>query len=221
MNIIITSGGTSERIDAVRRITNNSTGRLGAAIADKFALEGFGNIFYLCGRGAVLPKSNVSDIIYIEGVDSLEFLIKQICNRYTIDVFVHAMAVSDYTIASAVDVCGEEIDLTNKISSKHNEITLKLKKTIKIISHLREYAPLAAIFGFKLMDNVQHEILISAAFELLKKNNCDFVLANDSKYFSENQHIGYLIDKDKNISKYYTKEEIAAAIVTSALKLRT
>jgi phosphopantothenoylcysteine synthetase/decarboxylase len=36
MKILITAGPTSEKIDAVRRITNRATGRLGALIAEAF-----------------------------------------------------------------------------------------------------------------------------------------------------------------------------------------
>ena len=36
MNIIITSGGTSENIDNVRKITNTATGALGSIIANEF-----------------------------------------------------------------------------------------------------------------------------------------------------------------------------------------
>lgn len=38
-NIIITSGPTNERIDAVMKITNMSTGALGAIVADTFLEE--------------------------------------------------------------------------------------------------------------------------------------------------------------------------------------
>ena len=34
MRILITAGGTSEKIDSVRAITNHSTGSLGKAIAE-------------------------------------------------------------------------------------------------------------------------------------------------------------------------------------------
>ena len=39
-NIIITSGPTNERLDAVMKITNMSTGALGAIVADEFLKEG-------------------------------------------------------------------------------------------------------------------------------------------------------------------------------------
>lgn len=37
MKILITAGGTTEKIDQVRAITNHSTGRLGQALADYLA----------------------------------------------------------------------------------------------------------------------------------------------------------------------------------------
>ena len=40
MNILITSGGTSEKIDRVRSITNHSTGRLGKIIAETLLDKG-------------------------------------------------------------------------------------------------------------------------------------------------------------------------------------
>ena len=49
--IIITAGGTSERIDNVRKITNSSSGKLGCTIAEKL-IELKNNeidkIYYIC-----------------------------------------------------------------------------------------------------------------------------------------------------------------------------
>ena len=62
MKIIITAGGTSERIDDVRTITNSSTGRLGFTIGSAFA-EAAGNgeniekIYYLHGVRAAYPQN--------------------------------------------------------------------------------------------------------------------------------------------------------------------
>ena len=56
--IIITAGGTSEKIDEVRMITNFSSGRLGMEIARAF-LEpqnaNVGKIYYLCDRNTNVP----------------------------------------------------------------------------------------------------------------------------------------------------------------------
>ena len=38
INVLITSGGTVEKIDAVRGITNFSTGKLGSLLAESFSM---------------------------------------------------------------------------------------------------------------------------------------------------------------------------------------
>lgn len=49
--VIITAGGTSERIDNVRKITNSSTGKLGCTIANEIlsTLEDV-EIYYICSK---------------------------------------------------------------------------------------------------------------------------------------------------------------------------
>ena len=57
MNIIITSGGTSESIDKVRKITNMSTGKLGAKIADAISSKFYNSeIFFLSDVNLALPE---------------------------------------------------------------------------------------------------------------------------------------------------------------------
>ena len=50
INIVITAGGTSERIDNVRKITNSSSGKLGSMIGDKISelINEEYKIFYVC-----------------------------------------------------------------------------------------------------------------------------------------------------------------------------
>jgi phosphopantothenate-cysteine ligase len=56
VDYLVTAGGTTERIDGVRSITNFATGRLGALIAEGLARQpGAGTVFYVCGKHAVRP----------------------------------------------------------------------------------------------------------------------------------------------------------------------
>ena len=49
--IIITAGGTSEKIDNVRKITNSSTGKLGMTIANYLLKENNDLlIYYICSK---------------------------------------------------------------------------------------------------------------------------------------------------------------------------
>ena len=49
INVVITSGGTSEPIDNVRKITNSSSGKLGCTIAEEILkLDNLDKIYYIC-----------------------------------------------------------------------------------------------------------------------------------------------------------------------------
>ena len=101
INVVITSGGTSERIDNVRKITNSSSGKLGSLISDKVSETIHDNykIYYVCSKKSLKPKitSNV-EIIEIEDTQDLVNVTTELLSNHKIDYFIHSMAVSDYTI---------------------------------------------------------------------------------------------------------------------------
>ena len=99
-NILITSGGTAERIDDARSITNHSTGLLGREIAYAFAREGC-KIIYIRGQNAPRPDLPHIREIVIDDVASLETAVNDIFENYEIDIIIHAMAVSDFRIKHA------------------------------------------------------------------------------------------------------------------------
>jgi phosphopantothenate-cysteine ligase len=104
MKVLITAGGTSEKIDSVRTIANIATGKLGSLIADNFAgLPDVEEIYYVCAKTAVLPKSEKATVMYVRSVSSLEQTIRDILER-KIDVIIHSMAVSDYRVRSVSNV---------------------------------------------------------------------------------------------------------------------
>ncbi|MCL2873749.1 MAG: phosphopantothenate--cysteine ligase [Defluviitaleaceae bacterium] len=251
MNILVTSGGTTEKIDAVRSISNMSTGKLGSLIADCFADKpGIDKIFYICNRSAVKPNSNKAEIIHIDDVLSLETAIKTVLSNTCIDIIVHCMAVSDYRVGSVLsassfidlvisnldtikelnnqDVSSQilsllknsELDLCGdgKISSNIDNMLLFMERTPKIISLFQSFSPKSTLVGFKLLNSVPLEKLIDSGYQILTKNKCSFVLANDLKDISNEQHIGYLIDKDRNYVEYSSKSDIASAIVDATIR---
>ena len=101
MKVIVTAGGTSEKIDSVRSITNSATGRLGSLVAEGFLrkLPEDGNkVYYLCPDSAVRPKKSDRrlEIVPVCDTDSLQEQIRRIMSENRIDAVVHSMAVSDY-----------------------------------------------------------------------------------------------------------------------------
>ena len=99
-NIVITSGGTSEKIDNVRKITNSSSGKLGSIIANEIVKHKrkINKIFYLCAKNSIKPKSKKIEIVYISSAEDLLNKVENILAENEIHYFIHSMAVSDYTV---------------------------------------------------------------------------------------------------------------------------
>ncbi len=100
-NIIITSGPTNEKIDAVMKITNMSTGALGAAVADTFLEERneeIETIYYISTKMSYKPKvkSKKIQFITVESTQDLIEALEEIFATKKIDIIIHSAAVGDY-----------------------------------------------------------------------------------------------------------------------------
>ena len=219
MKIIITAGGTTEKIDDVRSITNLSTGRLGNVIA-RSVLSNFGEklekLYYIHGSRAIPPLGANVTSISIVGVSDLEQALKKILENEKIDAIIHSMAVSDYTVKELTTLEdikeGKTLEAGKKISSDIENLVIVMKKTPKVISSIKSWSPKTLVVGFKLLSHVPEEELIEVGHALLLKNNCDFVLANDLADIKEKTHKGLLIHPDKTYDTMETKEEIGETI---------
>lgn len=121
-NILITAGGTEEPIDAARVISNSGTGRVGSLIADEFAkLDSTDRIFYICAKNAMLPKTEKAQIIKVGSVEDLQDAVIQVTKANHIDIIIHSMAVSDYTVRS-VTTAGE---LARYLAKAMNDLSEK------------------------------------------------------------------------------------------------
>jgi len=124
-NIIIDAGPTNERIDAVMKITNMSTGALGSIVAD-VVLDKFGNeienLFYISTKLSYKPRvqSDKIKFLQVESTDDLLNTLESLFTNYNIDAIVHSAAVGDYKgryVIRAEDII-EEI-----VSSKFSNLS--------------------------------------------------------------------------------------------------
>lgn len=217
MKILVTSGGTSEKIDRVRSITNHSSGKLGKIITETFLKTGH-EVCLITTLRAVKPVSHPNlTIIEIENTADLLQVMKDKVTDY--QVLIHSMAVSDYTpvYMTGFDEVEASQDLTEfldkknqetKISSKEDVQVLFLKKNPKIISLVKEWNPNIHLIGFKLLVDVSQEHLIQIARESLEKNQADLIVANDLTQISSEQHKAYLVEKN-SFQTAMSKHEIA------------
>ncbi|CAM4080115.1 phosphopantothenate--cysteine ligase [Streptococcus penaeicida] len=220
MKILITSGGTTEKIDSVRGITNHSTGKLGKIIAETFLRNGH-QVSLVTTENAVKPETNLNLSIYkISNVASLMETLEPLVKSH--DVLIHSMAVSDYTPVymtdfenlkntQDLDTLLHEKNTESKISSNSDYQVLFLKKTPKLISLVKDWNPMIQLIGFKLLVDVCKDQLISVARASLSKNQAAYILANDLNQIKGNQHKAYLVSATEALT-LETKDQIADAI---------
>lgn len=237
MRILITSGGTSEKIDDVRAITNHSSGKLGKAIAESFAKED-ATIDMITTRHALKPEGKMIHHHLIDSTADLEKALKDLMKKNTYDAVIHSMAVSDFTPESSVTledleavIAAKTVDLPKalvevanertekKISSDTDHLVVVLKKTPKIISLIKKLQPQTILVGFKLLVDVPMIELLNVAKASLEKNQADFILANDLAEIRGEKHHGYLINKQHKVKEAQTKTEIAELIKKEVMKL--
>jgi len=172
VNILITAGATREPIDAVRFLSNVSTGRTGALLADALATHGH-TVTLLHGEAAVRP-SHVSDTETFSSTDSLQAALRRrlgnAANSY--DAVIHCAAVSDYR---------PDTSHAGKMSSYAAELTVRLVPTPKLLPELKAYAaprPLKVV-GFKLTAGADTTARAAAVAKLFASSTVDAVIHND------------------------------------------
>jgi len=219
LNVVITSGGTSEYIDDVRVLSNISSGRLGSVIANEFLKNGH-EVTYVAPKNSVRPSEHY---VYghrpIKDTASVMEVMKELVPKA--DVVIQSMAVSDFTF---------DLEGAVKLSSGDPEAFVEhmrktITKTPKVISHFREWNPKAILVGFKFTVGKSSKELLEIATKLLKENNLNMVFANDKSAMKQaGAHVGMLITPigfdEPLIDKLRSKEEIAERIYANVVMIK-
>ncbi len=95
-NVLVTAGPTYEAIDAVRGITNPSSGKMGYAVAQA-ALEAGANVTLISGPTCLVPPAVNKQINVISAGDMLRAVEAEIPQT---DIFISVAAVADYRVAT-------------------------------------------------------------------------------------------------------------------------
>ena len=162
--VVITGGGTMERIDAIRVFTNRSSGRTGVELAREA---------YRRGADVTLVHPQPQGLYGITEVEavSAKDMIRSVLDgiKMGCDLFISSAAISDYTV--------EPVD--HKIKSGQEALTLTFRPAPKLTQMVREKYPDLDIIGFKAEANVDQDGLIASAKELMAKYGLSMVVAND------------------------------------------
>ncbi|MCC5933636.1 MAG: bifunctional phosphopantothenoylcysteine decarboxylase/phosphopantothenate--cysteine ligase CoaBC [Candidatus Cyclonatronum sp.] len=160
--VLITAGPTREYADAVRFLSNPSTGKMGFAMAEA-AMKLGAEVTLVHGRVALSPPKGAAAVPVVSAQD----LFEAVKSRHEAhDVFILAAAVSDFRPANRA---------SHKVKKEGAELLLKLEKTPDTLQWLGENKlPHQTLIGFAM----ETEELVKQASEKRKRKKADFMVGN-------------------------------------------
>lgn len=183
MNILITGGGCREAIDGVRCVTNMSTGRTSACLADYFAEKGH-SVTEIIAEAAVRPSNkNIRLIPFTSGFSLGQALIEELSAR-PYDAVIHAAAVSDF-IPDEIIVDGTTYKAGENIGKLHSgsSMTVTFRAAPKILDSISTWAKDSGsepvIFSFKLTNGSNEAGRMEAVSKIFKRKAARYVVSND------------------------------------------
>jgi phosphopantothenate---cysteine ligase (CTP) len=174
--IVITGGPSSEPIDRVRFITNQSTGELAVLVARKFQQAGC-EVELLLGRRSIFRTSSAR---FFDTNEDLERLLSQVVCREGVQAVLHAAALADFEVANVI-IEGPSQGVM-KISSAATAIQLRLVPKAKVIARLRELFPGAWIIGWKFELDGSPADVVSKGVQQIDKYATNACVVNGSAF---------------------------------------
>ena len=206
--ILVSAGGTKERIDPVRYITNDSSGKMGHAVAEAAYYEGAEVTLVTASE---LPAPSGIETVR---VDSALELFDEIDTRFDqTDVLIMAAAVSDYRVANEADSKMKKMD-------DSGPVTIELTENPDILKTMGDKKKEQFLVGFA----AETDHLEKYAKKKLKEKNLDVIVANEvgrsDRGFNadENQVILFTADGDRIDVPLTAKSEVANIIISKVIE---
>ena len=176
--VIVSAGGTRERIDPVRYISNDSSGKMGYAMAQ--AADWLGaTVTLVSTTQSLLPPEGVQ----VHEVASAQELAQAMTAHYDqMDYVVMAAAVSDYRVKQPHD------QKIKKVAGQ-TDWQLDLVQNPDILAQLGQTKRQQVLIGFA----AETQNLLEHARAKLSKKGADWLIANDVS----NPAIGFNSDKNQ------------------------
>jgi phosphopantothenoylcysteine synthetase/decarboxylase len=207
----VTAGPTWVPLDAVRHIGNASSGRTGLLLARAFQAAG-ARVTLLLGPGRCEPTADDRARLRVEPFVTFHDLRSALLRAAaggTMDVLVHAAAVSDYEPVEA---------RTDKIASDRDELVIRLRRTPKIVDEVRRLAPELILVKFKLEVGRSRAELLTVGEDARAASEAEFLVANDLALLTAERHPALVLGRDGLLAEVETGEELAAVVVRLTLR---
>ncbi|MBB84352.1 MAG: bifunctional phosphopantothenoylcysteine decarboxylase/phosphopantothenate--cysteine ligase CoaBC [Deltaproteobacteria bacterium] len=164
--VLVTAGGTAEPIDAVRSVTNRSSGKMGFAIAAEAAHRG-AQVTLVAGITG-LPTPHGVDRIDVSTALQMRDAVLASFDDSTI--VVKAAAVADFRPVNTSDR-----KIKKEQMAEGESMTLELVQNPDILQEISAKKGERTVVGFAAES---HEVVAAAQRKLARKG-CDLIVAND------------------------------------------
>lgn len=205
--VLVTAGPTREAIDPVRYMTNQSSGKMGYAIAEQAIHEG-AEVILVTGPTQLTPP-NGARVIQVE---STEEMYQAVMSHLDVDVVIKAAAPADY----------KPIQYSKEKIKKNDEtMTIEFCKNPDILKRVGELKTDQILVGFA----AETQNLETYAMKKLKDKNLDLIVANDVSAegagFNIDTNIITIFDKSGQKHSYecMKKTEVAKVILDRIVEL--
>jgi phosphopantothenoylcysteine decarboxylase/phosphopantothenate--cysteine ligase len=204
VNVVITAGPTYEAIDAVRGITNRSSGKMGYAIAQA-ALEMGANVSLISGPTALDPPAGAK-VINITSAEEMFVAVKQ--QIAVTDIFIAVAAVADYRVAQSSE---------QKIKKSSEQLILELVPNPDILAYVAKLPHPPFCIGFAAESEKLREY--AAAKRIAK--NIPLLAANLAQHaIGANENELILFDEaGEHVLPRASKHAIGRTLLQHAVKL--
>lgn len=211
MRVLVTAGGTRERMDPVRFFTNDSSGKMGFALAEAAAQRG-ANVTLVSAVTGRTPPSNVKVVPVESALEMYHAVLKLLPEQ---DVIIKAAAVADYRPADVSD---------RKVKKTEERLTVELVRNPDILAEIgARKTPRQVIVGFAAeTDDVE-----ANAWDKLRRKNADLIVANDVSRegagFAVDTNIVSLVRPDRPVRHLpqMSKRDVAEAILDEILAIHS
>lgn len=193
--ILITSGRTKENIDPIRYLSNNSSGKMGYALAQAGVDLG-AEVTLISGPTNLEVPNGLKDFVTVE---SALDMYKAVDSYFEdTDIFISCAAVADYRPKEYQN---------KKIKKSDDNLIIELVRNTDILFEMGKKKKNQFLVGFAAETNDIKE----NALKKLEKKNLDIIVANNANVMGQNQNTVELIKKDKSSIEFNQKNKMELA----------
>jgi phosphopantothenoylcysteine decarboxylase/phosphopantothenate--cysteine ligase len=207
-NVLVTAGPTQEPIDAVRHISNRSSGKMGFAVARAAADRG-ASVTLVSGPTTLKPPGGVTFLPVTTALEMRERVLEHLESTH---ILVKSAAVLDFR---------PRVQRREKVKKEEADLILELERNPDILAEVGTRKGDRVLVGFA----AETDNLLDYGKRKLKEKNLDLIIVNDISCsdigFGSDDNTVVIMDREGGVEELpkMSKDRLADHILDRVLNL--